>query len=51
MSLYKCEKCDCIENTALSNYWSGSRLCSSCDPEIGNVIIDTLYEVFEPRED
>ena len=35
MSLYICTKCKNIENTALSRYWSGSRLCSKCDPEIG----------------
>lgn len=40
MSLFKCEKCGCIENTAVSNYVINFYkkkpiLCSECDPEIG----------------
>lgn len=48
MSLFMCEKCHCVENTALSNYWFRSitndfemraeplpALCSACDPDIG----------------
>lgn len=45
MSVFRCEKCGCVENTATSNYWTnrypedgGPRktlLCSECDPEIG----------------
>lgn len=38
MSLFVCEDCGCIENTALSNFWrrgKGKALCSECDPEIG----------------
>lgn len=45
MSIFRCEKCGCVENTATSDYWSrahpfdGSKpkpvLCSECDPEIG----------------
>ena len=43
MSLYHCEVCGCIENTATSNYWQTCgkgkehlpKLCSECDPEIG----------------
>ena len=49
MSIFRCEKCGCMENTASSNYWSRrhrtaedgqvleplSALCSECDPEIG----------------
>lgn len=52
MSLYQCEKCGCIENTALGFYWSrhdeafrerlgedfGKALCSECMPCIGNGI-------------
>jgi hypothetical protein len=39
MSLFKCSKCGCIENTACCNYWSskseGKRpVCSECDPAI-----------------
>jgi hypothetical protein len=39
MSLFKCEKCGCIENTALCRYWFREKgspaLCSECDPKIG----------------
>lgn len=35
MGCFRCLKCGCIENTAVSNYWSGSHLCSECDPQIG----------------
>jgi len=40
MSLYCCETCGCIENTACANYWSRRidklpLLCSECDPNIG----------------
>ena len=44
MSLFKCEQCGAIENTATSNYWArytghkegnGPALCSECDPAIG----------------
>lgn len=41
MSLYVCDRCGCVENTALSNYWrrigegKKNRLCSECDPSIG----------------
>ena len=38
MSLFICEKCKCIENTALCGYWyKGNKpaLCSECDPEFG----------------
>jgi len=33
MSLYACEKCNAIENTALGQYWMeepGERICSEC---------------------
>jgi len=41
MGLYVCEKCQCVENTALGQYWSaqsdaypapyaGKKLCSEC---------------------
>jgi hypothetical protein len=36
--VFICENCGCIENTAVSNYWSrgnGPALCSECDPKIG----------------
>ena len=45
MSIFRCEKCGCVENTATSNYWEQKHpfdgqgpkplLCSECDPEIG----------------
>lgn len=38
MSTFVCEKCRCIENTALSHFWlrgDGPGLCSECDPEVG----------------
>lgn len=46
MPLFQCSKCGCIENTAVSNYWTRNLvrkgiekpnnppLCSECDPEI-----------------
>ncbi len=31
MSLYQCDKCGCVENTALGSYWGMSdKLCSEC---------------------
>jgi hypothetical protein len=40
MPLFPCSKCNCIEDTALSHYWSArlrqkAALCSACDPTIG----------------
>jgi hypothetical protein len=40
MSFFQCEKCGCVEDTALCHYWSArvrqtSTLCSACDPNIG----------------
>ncbi len=44
MSLFQCEACGCVENTATSNYWTkdmkdmwteeylGKALCSACGP-------------------
>lgn len=36
MSVYICEKCGCIENTALGGYWRNvankeSKMCSECN--------------------
>jgi len=35
MSLFKCEKCGCLENTALCRYWIRKKgekaLCSECN--------------------
>jgi hypothetical protein len=36
MPLFRCDKCGCIENTALGNYWmphleGKPALCSECD--------------------
>ncbi len=46
MSLYRCTKCDVVENTALGGYWLQQMaaaessqpfrpLCSQCNPDIG----------------
>jgi hypothetical protein len=40
MPLFPCKKCNCIEDTALSHYWSArlrqtAAVCSACDPTIG----------------
>jgi hypothetical protein len=46
MSLFVCEKCNCVDNTATSRYWNQMMeardkgkefkpLCSECDPELG----------------
>jgi hypothetical protein len=40
MSFFRCSKCDCVEDTALCNYWAARvretpALCSVCDPKIG----------------
>jgi hypothetical protein len=45
VSVFVCDECGCIDNTALTNYWSrnmkrpggrgGKALCSECDPDIG----------------
>jgi hypothetical protein len=45
MSLYRCETCGCVENTALGFYWCrkdidwpeevrGKALCSECAPKV-----------------
>jgi hypothetical protein len=39
MPLFRCSRCECVEDTALSNYWSArlqqaATLCSACDPKI-----------------
>ena len=34
MSIFRCDKCGCMENTALCNYWNkgdGPALCSECE--------------------
>lgn len=51
MSLYVCDKCNCIENTALSHYWHKNRslghedLCSKCDSSI-----DKWHDCFPQRQ-
>jgi hypothetical protein len=39
MSVFVCDQCDCLENTACSGYWFRKKgdpaLCSECDPQIG----------------
>lgn len=38
MALFVCDKCGCIENTALAHFWSTPpdhpKLCSECHPKI-----------------
>ena len=37
MSLFRCDRCGCVENTAPSGYWNkgdGPALCTECDPDI-----------------
>lgn len=37
MPLFRCTKCGCVENTALSHYWlkgEAPALCCECDPKI-----------------
>jgi hypothetical protein len=40
MSFFQCDKCGCVEDTALCRYWSArvrqtsATLCSACDPNI-----------------
>jgi len=39
MPVFRCEKCNCVENTAVSNWvtrpYDSPALCSECDPAIG----------------
>jgi len=39
MSIFRCSKCGCAENTAVSHYHTREKnsppLCSECDPSIG----------------
>ena len=47
MSLFVCQECRTIENTACSHFWlRGEKpaLCSACDPEIG-----AWHGIFERR--
>lgn len=49
MSLFQCEKCGCVENTATSNWaWNQCEgkpdLCSACDEKIGE-----WHGIFERR--
>jgi hypothetical protein len=36
MSIFRCDRCGCVENTATSEYWTREdktlALCSQCDP-------------------
>lgn len=56
MSLFQCEQCGCVENTALCGYWSRSfddnnpdnkKLCSVCDTNI-NLWHGKFERVFLP---
>ena len=54
MSLFRCSKCGCAEDTALCHYW-GTRVrqtapvCSACDPKIGKWHGEFPRELFELR--
>lgn len=63
MSIFACDECQHVENTALCNYhWRKAKkqplLCSACDPEIGEWhgkferkhVDDTHYEVAGPDD-
>lgn len=52
MSLFACENCGCVENTALCWVWQARaeykpELCSACDPAIGKW--HGLFERRQPR--
>ena len=41
MPFFRCNECGCVEDTALSNFWSArlrqmAALCSACDPKIAH---------------
>jgi len=49
MPIFKCEKCEAVENTACCNFWTRRSngqplLCSECDPDIGE-----WHNLFEKR--
>ena len=48
MSLFVCDECRCVENTATSKFWlrdGGPALCSECDPQMGR-----WHGLFDRRE-
>jgi len=52
MSLFKCRKCGCAEDTALCHYWSArlqetALVCSACDPKIAKWHGEFPREPFE----
>lgn len=63
MSLYRCEACGCVENTALGFYWTrreecyppqyrGKKLCSECGPPVmkaGNHLENTEFGTWHGR--
>lgn len=57
MSLFVCDECGVIENTALSRFWmhygllGGRALCSLCDPEIGKWHGHFDRRPYEPERD
>jgi hypothetical protein len=57
MSLFVCEECNVIENTATSRYWvrnvdgDGRALCSQCDPELGQWHGVFPRVLFDPTKD
>lgn len=54
MSIFVCEECGCIENTALSRFHmrgDGPALCSACDPEIGRWHGHFAKRPYDPETD
>lgn len=56
MSLFVCDKCDCVENTALCWYATHliektPLLCSACDPEIAKWHGEFDQEKYDPAVD
>jgi len=56
MSLFQCDKCGCVENTACCHYWINKYylkkkeiLCSACDPKI-NKWHDKFPRVFLEKD-
>lgn len=54
MSLFVCDKCQNIENTALSGYWfhgeGKPKLCSKCDPKIKKWHGGFTEDKFDPKK-
>lgn len=55
MPLFVCDECECVDNTALTQYWSTAEdapaLCSECDPDIGKWHDQFPKEKYDPKTD